>query len=169
MTLDELRACATSVVRDGSDRRFVYPFGEMSVTLNEAELLAAIVRALNPRLVLEIGSGHGVSARFMAEALAPFGEVVTVEPHPWFRQCAEWLLEPCENATVVADVPRYSTPELVFIDSGYDRRVADLEHWLEDGDAGVVIFHDADRDYQLPPAARGVSLGTANGLWIGRP
>ncbi len=167
MTLKELRALAEPVA-DGC-MRFPEPFRMMSVSLEEGDFLHALVRMLRPRLVLELGTGLGVSAKFIAGALEKRARLVTVEPDPDLRGRARGLLG--NDALVVdsADALVGETPDLVFIDSGYARRAADIAHWLADMPPGpFVVVHDAARGYEELGAGVGVLLPSLDGMWIGR-
>ena len=171
MTLDELRALAT--VQDGPHLRFQPPYQQMSVTLDEAELLYALVRALKPRNVLELGTGLGLSGRFIAEALEANMDrdavLVTVEPNDDFAMRAEELLYdmPVESSSNYSGSVAW--PHLVYIDSAEKLRRYDMETWLTNGYPGLVLVHDADRDYiELAEFGNGVYLPTANGMWLGR-
>ncbi len=55
----------------------------------EGQLLATLVYALRPRLVLEVGTFTGYSALAMAEALPPNGRIVTCEVDPGHAAVAE--------------------------------------------------------------------------------
>ncbi len=169
MTLDELRASVESV--DGV-LRFPEPYRQMSITLEEAEWLYALVRMVRPRRVLELGTGHGVSARFMAEALAENDDdafLMTQEPDVELRDHA---------STMLAGLPAASTGiifnredqlvDLVFIDSGYQTRGEDIAYWLSGDYAGLVVVHDANRGYAELALGHGVLLPCVDGMWIGR-
>ena len=95
VTLDELRALA--IHRDETGvTRFDHPYHQMSVSLEEAEFLYALVRATRPRRVLELGTGYGLSAAFIAEALDANDNgamVFTYEPLPELRLAAQKNLE----------------------------------------------------------------------------
>lgn len=171
MTLAELRALAT--IEDGGYHRFPPPYQLMSVTLEEADMLYAIVRATRPRNVLELGTGHGVSARFIAEALVDNGsgdQLITVEPIEDIRLQARLFL--ADLPVRVFDeypVGKSEWPDLVYIDSwGEKYRPTDLREWLTNGYTGPIIVHDADRKYSELDLGVGVYLPTANGMWLGR-
>lgn len=168
MTLDELRTLAT--VKDGPHLRFEHPYQQMSVTLEEAELLYALVRALKPRNVLELGTGLGLSGRFIAEALVDNqdGELVTVEPDEKLALQAERLLG-AMPVTISEYELDFSWPDLVYIDSAVSRRMKDIGTWLSNTYTGLVLIHDTERDYpEIKAYGRGVYLPTANGMWLGR-
>ena len=117
LTLDELRALAT--IQDGPHLRFQPPYQLMSVSLDEAEFLYALVRALKPRNVLELGSGLGLSGRFIAEALPEHGWLLTVEPNADLADQAVYGLLQGAKAVVSPELNVSDTwPDLVYIDSG---------------------------------------------------
>lgn len=168
-TLDQLRAAART--DEHGARRFPPPYRQMSVSLDEAELLYALVRATRPRNVLELGTGLGLTALFIAEALAANGDdgfLISVEPDPEYGDQAATLLAglPAKVVTGFTFGPLW--PELVYIDSGYAHRPGDITEWLHGGYRGLVVVHDAERRYRELGAGIGVYLPTANGLWVGR-
>lgn len=168
MILDELRSLATST-RNGF-ACWPAPY-QMSPTLEDCEMLYALVRVTKPAGVLELGSGRGVSGRFIAEALRANGSglLETVEPDDDYAEEATDLLR---------DVPAFvfeseellltESFDLVFIDSDYTRRAGDIDHWLGNEHEGLVVVHDANRKYLGLAQGRGVFLPGSDGLWIGR-
>lgn len=172
MTLDELRALAT--VKDGPHTRFQPPYRQMSICLEEAEFLYALVRALKPRNVLELGTGLGLSGRFIVEAIIAnqnAGQIVTVEPNEDLMLQSELLLgELGYPVTVVAiEWMEPDWPQLVYIDSRQSDRWKDIRTWLTNGYTDLVLVHDAERDYAaVKDYGHGVYLPTANGMWLGR-
>jgi predicted O-methyltransferase YrrM len=167
VTLDELRALAYE--GRGGHKVFGAPYLQMSLTLEEAEFLYALVRLLKPERVLELGSGLGLSARFIAEALVEndSGWLTTLEPNHFFAAQARELLAdlPVDVVELDSEIPK-ETPDLVFIDSGYDRREADIALWLRGDYEGLVVVHDAQRGYDVTET--GVLLETTDGMWVGR-
>lgn len=172
MTFDELKALAT--VKDGPHLRFQPPYQQMSVTIEEAELLYALVRALKPRNVLELGTGLGLSGRFIAEALVTndYGWLMTEEPEGLLAEEAIQLLHDLPAQVTVPKPTSYvyaNYPDLVYIDSAASRRPADIYRWLSNGDTCLILIHDTERDYpEIKAYGRGVYLPTANGMWLGR-
>lgn len=174
MTLDELRGFAT--VKDGPHMRFQPPYRQMSVTLEEADFLYALVRALKPKNVLELGTGLGLSAFFIASALQANdddGMLWTVEPITALRREAQSLHEglPVRHASTAAGLGR--DMGLVYIDSGEQYRAQDIKTWLTNGYRGLVVVHDAERNYSdlgfgSGGLGHGIYLSTANGMWLGR-
>lgn len=173
MTLDELRALATNT-RNGF-ACWPAPY-QMSVTLEDAEFLYALVRVTKPLDVLELGTGMGVAARFIAEALKVNGnaKLATVEPRDDLREAAQGLLA---NLPVgVFESEELVWPErfeLVFIDSGPADRAGDIDEWLgaeyQSADyRPLVLVHDANREYEGLKQGVGVFLPGSDGLWLGR-
>lgn len=168
MTLDELRALAT--VKDGQHLRFQPPYQQMSVSLDEAEFLYALVRALKPRNVLELGTGLGLSGRFIAEALLANGnkaKFISYEPD------RDLLAKAVNLSNGLFEITSWKTrrtrADLVFIDSRQSDRRRDIRTWLTNGNTGLVLVHDAERQYgDLVSFGVGVYLPTANGMWLGR-
>ena len=125
MKLYRLKQLAT----DDRDGHPCWPgeFGSMAVTLGEAEFLYALVRAMRPERVLELGTGYGVSARFIAEALRDNGSGVlwTFEADTEYRGRAHKLLADVPVASVQFSRPQnHDRVDLVYIDSGYGYRAA---------------------------------------------
>ncbi len=176
MTLEALRALAEPA-EDGF-HRFPAPYKLMAIALEEGDFLYAYVRATRPRNILELGTGLGVSTRFLAQALVDNddgGWLVTVEPdpevfaavHPILGQDIEVAGRPLP-VQLFREVGHVPFPDLVYIDSGYKTRPDDLKTWLTNGYPGVVIVHDAERDYPEFQLGQGVTVPTVNGMWIGR-
>lgn len=172
MTLDELRALATVPV-EGGFTTWPDPYGQMCVTLEDAELLYAIVRAVKPKRVLELGTGLGISGRFIAEALKANtdsgGWLISIEPDDALRRKAEELLIdwPVSLHSANADVNAL-TYEIVYIDSDSSRRERDIENWLTSDFKGLVLVHDAGRAYPGLRFGTGTVVPSSQGLWIGR-
>lgn len=171
MTLDELRALAEP--GRGGYHVFGGAYAQMAVTLEDAEFLYALVRVTKPALVLELGTGLGVSAKFIGEAMAANGfaaEFETFEPREGLAELAKLLLIGLRVTVYPWHPNAYgpAMPDLVFIDSGYDRREADIAEWLGNGYQGLLCVHDAGRDYAALREARGVYLPGVDGLWLGR-
>jgi len=169
VTLDDLRSLATNT-RNGFSC-WPAPY-QMSPTLEDVEFLYALVRVTKPRVVLELGSGRGISGRFLAEALAANekGCLITYEPDTDHALAAHKMLSDLPAAVLhTRDEFEYLTdPDLVFIDSDYSRRTDDIAKWLDGTYAGLVCVHDANRDYPGLKAGVGVFLPGSDGLWLGR-
>lgn len=170
MTLDELRALATGE----RDEYTVWEgdLGKMAVTLEDAELLYALVRLVKPDCVLELGTGMGVSGRFIAEALAVNGrgELWTFEPAHDHAFAAHNVLTEDLPAHIVEwldEIPPEMEPDLVFVDSGWETRRAEIRLWLTNGYTGLVVVHDSERRYPELDLGVGVFLPGTDGLWIG--
>lgn len=172
MTLDELRALAEP--GRGGYRVFGGDYAQMAVTLEDAEFLYALVRLVKPAYVLEFGTGLGVSARFIGEALAgnAGGMLETVEPDRSLWPRAQELLFDlpaaiCTNSAITPSRIPVSLG-LVFVDSGYDRREHDIHEWLNGDYQGLVCVHDANRGYPELANHPGVLIPGVDGLWLGR-
>lgn len=170
-TLDDLRASATPDPQ--GVLRFPPPYAQMSVSVDEADLLYALIRALKPLNVLELGTGLGLTARFIGEALAANGDegfLISEEPLEEFAHQADSMLLAAGLAARV--VPEYTFgpdwPHLVYIDSGVGYRALHIREWLAGHYRGLVVVHDADRAYPELSAGVGTYLATANGFWVGR-
>lgn len=168
LTADDLRAQAEP--GRGGYHVFPPPYRQMSLTLEDAEFLYALVRLTKPALVLELGTGLGVSGRFIGEALLANGKgwLTTVEPNGELRKQARALLTDLPVTLTGSETTLLVIPDLVFIDSGWDRREADIAHWVGGDFAGLVVVHDAGREYAGLAGATGVVLPCVDGLWVGR-
>lgn len=145
----------------------------MAVTLEDGDFLYALVRVTKPNLVVESGSGNGISGTFIATALQDngHGRLVTYEPNPTFAYEAQQALAGLPAEVREGDSRQHATnePDLVYIDSQAGIREPEMEHWLTCGYAGLVVVHDAGRFYDpLADHGTGVYLPGADGLWVGR-
>lgn len=169
MTLEDLWSLAT-VRRPDGYTSWPDPY-TMAPTLEDCELLHSLVRVTKPQRVLELGTGMGVSARFISDALLDNGSgyLVTIEPNHDFWPSIEETLNPKPGNVGVADkAPSTSSGkyDLVFIDSGWEHRKQDIRHWLS-VKGPLLVVHDANRDY-AGLQGHGVFLPGSDGLWIGR-
>jgi hypothetical protein len=161
-----------SVTRAGL-RSKAHPKGEfhewdvMAVELEVAELLYALIRAAKPRLVVEAGTGRGIAACFIAEALRDngAGRLITYEPDPLYVAEARAALEglPADVREGRSFEHQGEPPQVVFIDSLGGCRHEDVEFWLAGEPLPLVIVHDANRDYGLQAGAR---LTAGRGVWM---
>lgn len=167
MTFEELKALATVPVGDFTT--WPAPYGQMSVTLEDAGFLYALVRVTKPSRVLELGGGLGISARFIAEALAENGggTLTVVEPDKQYWEALQEMLIHLPTALSTSS-NGIGFPDLVFIDSGWDRREQDITDWLSGDYTGLVCVHDAGRAYPGLALGVGVYLPGSDGLWLGR-
>ena len=172
MSLQELRPQAKIPVGPQGTFR---AFDMMAVTLEDGDFLYALVRVTKPRIVVESGSGSGISGTFIATALQDngFGELVTYENAQAYYELATEQLKglPAEvRLGEAVDYPwRDLPPEIVYIDSDMGRRHNDLKHFLTCGYRGIVVLHDANREFpNVDEHGEGVYLPGADGLWVGR-
>ncbi len=167
--LADLRAEAT-VIDDGW-HRWPEPHLNAAMTLEEAELLHQLVLATRPGLVLELGSGYGISGSFIAEALLKNGGglLATVEPLAGLRAEAGIALARFGSVVDVLESQDelFGAPDLVFIDSGKPYRDADISFWMRAMTPALIVVHDAFRDYEGLRGAAGAIVPTAGGMWIG--
>lgn len=162
-TLRRLRSRATH--QEGA--YLAWPKNLWGIELEVADFLWGLVRALRPELVLESGTGRGISTRFLAYACKEnnHGRVVTFEPDPSIAAAARPLfrllpVELRDGNTLGWDGP---TPDLVFLDSFPPSvRAAEMTYWL--AQPVLLAIHDANR-YDLPA---GLEFPTPRGMWFGR-
>lgn len=168
MTLDELRALATG--KRGEYTVWEGDLGKMAVTLEDADFLYALVRVTKPRRILELGTGLGVSTRFLVEALIENDgdyDLLTVEPDETVARAAAANLADLNVGMLTKPPSPDYVPDLVFVDSGWQTRQADIKKWLTGSYRGLVVVHDAARDYPELALGRGVFLPGSDGLWVG--
>ena len=165
LTFQEFRALAAIPYGDGYTA-----FDAYAITLEDGDFLYALVRVTKPRLVVESGSGHGISGRFIAQALHDNrrGELLTYESNPPCAQIARDTLRGLPATVIEGDCRSCAgKPDLVYIDSHAERRRDDIRYWLTQTTA-LVCVHDATRDYPEFTLAPGVLLPGTEGLWLGR-
>lgn len=167
MTLDELRAAAT--VQVGEAHTWPPPLGHYSMTLEDAEFLYALVRMTKPGEVIESGTGLGVSAKFIGEALKQngHGTLTTYEPVKEYADQARGLVEGLPVQVVRGEcAPRDA--DLVLIDSGPGSRPREIREWLESACPGLILVHDSNRGYDALKFGVGAFLDGSDGFWVGR-
>lgn len=105
-----------------------------------------ILRALAAkRVVLEIGTGLGISTGFMAETAR---HVDTVDPDPWVHEKI-WPRLPgnVSRHERLEGAPLWTAPTLIFIDGDHREEAvtADLMYALTAlGQHGIIVLHDMD-------------------------
>lgn len=144
----------------------------MAVEVETAGLLFSLVRQAKPRLVVESGTGRGVAARFICEALLAngHGALVTFEQDEVFRDIAADTLEGLP-ATIRPGMSRDSglAPDMVFVDCYGPIREPEITFWLTQHELNpLVVVHDACRPYPFH-LGEGVFIPGHDGVWIGRP
>lgn len=133
-----------------------------STEVEVSDVAWGLVRALQPSLVVETGSGFGQTARRICDALAQngHGQLVTIEPDPE-RAAATRRLVP--EAAVVEAASLSWTPsgviDFAWLDSHYELRVAEFiryRPWMRSGT--VVCFHDTAPEHGSHRIASGRDL-----------
>lgn len=170
---DEVLRTVEGMLNEGQSREVVHPESEIqkhcaaarghlysgwdsyTVERETAELLTALVRSFKPELILETGSYHGRSTRFLADACRRngVGRVVTLEANAdCAAEASRYLRDFPEVQVVQSDslawLREYSGPPfgLVFLDSDRYTRVEELRLLRERGLAlGPVLVHDTSR------------------------
>lgn len=166
MTVDELRAIAVGA--RGNYHCWMSEFGSMAVTLEEAEFLHAFVAMMRPKEILELGTGTGISGRFIAEAAASYGGfLTTVERDSVFIEKAKLMLEDLREVSIVSTTPE-NEYDLVYIDSAVNYRSADVVRWLGYTPGPLVVLHDARRRWPELALGDGIFVESEAGFWIGR-
>ena len=138
-------------------------WNERSPEVEFCDFAAAVVRQMRPRVVLECGTGDGYMTRRLAAALGPDGELISHEADdelrgklaglPFFAKAAHRLSpQPGPNEV---DLGR---ADVTVLDSGFDRRGAELEQWWRSARPGTaVLVHDTGNGH--PPGSPQVRLG----------
>jgi predicted O-methyltransferase YrrM len=144
---------------------------EYAIEAETALFLFSLIRHQKPDLVVESGTGRGISSTFIAEALAANGKgkLVTFEWFDFFREGAERELaglpvEVREGLSAESGLD----PDVVFIDCVSDKRAEEITHWLTHPKRPLVIIHDARRNEYPFHLGDGVHLPGHDGVWIGR-
>jgi hypothetical protein len=163
-TLAQFRARAT--YHEGEYR--AWPGELWGIELEVGDFLWGLVRGLRPELVLESGTGKGISSRFIARALQENrrGRLVTFEPDAGMIGETKKKLRGLPAEIRQGDTLSWTgpLPGVVFLDSHpTERRAAEIAYWLTH--PVLLAIHDATR-YELPP---GLWLPTPRGLWVGLP
>src|SRR3954454_6554310 len=133
--------------RDAAARAAGVPPHE--ITPLEGALLHLLARLTAARRILEIGTLAGYSTIWLARALPPGGELVTLERQPAYADVARANLE---RAGVTADLrvgpaletlPTLTGPfDLIFLDADKRSNPQYLEHALRLARAGTLIVAD---------------------------
>ncbi len=112
----------------------------ISVNTEEAELLAFLATG---RTVLEIGTGLGMSTRYLAGTAE---SVTTIDIDPWV-QAQVWPHLP-ESVTTLASrrTLEHATFDMVFIDGDHrpDAVAEDMAFAVSHCPVGVIVVHDYD-------------------------
>jgi predicted O-methyltransferase YrrM len=138
------------------------------------ELLGAVLRAIRPKRVLELGTYIGFSSLLISDVLAhnePDGELITVEPDQSAQEVARDL---CSHLSNVQFVHGYSTDsevisavrdvgpfEIVYLDSShmYSETLRELNLIFDTPllvEGGMLILHDAAKEAaQFDPSGKG--------------
>lgn len=165
LSFGEFRAQATIPYGNGYTA-----FDAYAITLEDGDFLYGLARVLKPKLVVESGSGHGISGRFIAQALHDngTGQLVTYESNEPCASLARNQLRGLPATVIEGDCRDHDgTPDLVYVDSHAGRRNDDIRYWLTQTRA-LVCVHDAMRDYPEFQLAPGVLLPGSEGMWLGR-
>lgn len=168
MTLAEFAARARVTVENGAST-WPPPIGAMSMTREDAEFLYALIRMAKPELIVETGTGLGVSARFMGEALKDNGHglLLTYESKREYADQARPLLEGLPVEQIVGPCPLTLDADIVHIDSVAGQRAQEIKAWLTSTFKGLVVVHDSHRRYPELNLGDGVFLPGSDGFWLG--
>lgn len=150
------------------------PWGPMTVELEMAELLYSLTRYAKPSVVVECGTGEGVSTQAISTALHHngCGTVHSWEPIVELYEQAARMFSGRPNVVVHHGNSRDCdlNPDLVFVDSGGGAHVRNptIAHWLRHHACPLVVVHDASRGYEALDLGEGVYIPGWDGVWIGR-
>ena len=143
-------------LREQADRSGMPP---ISISSDEGKLLQVLLRAIGARRVLEVGTLGGYSAIWMARALPPGGELLSIE------------LDPAHAAFAERFIARAGLAPVVSVRVG---RALDVLPSL-DGEVFDAIFLDADKeplptylDWALRLVRPGGLIIADNALWGGK-
>ena len=119
----------------------------------EGQILYALVRALKPKRILEIGTNHGGSTTYMAQACAHnlSGHVTTVDIRPQAGyhippHLRDWVTVECEDANLFVARSETRDYDFIFEDGNHSKYQVHVVYQnvhtlLKPG--GVIISHDA--------------------------
>lgn len=123
-----------------------------AITLEEGELLYALVRAIKPLICVETGTHKGLSTHYIAQALKDNGDgqVVTCDPVYWKQQdifnsspLKDWIVfQPVKGTEL--DITHI---DFLFIDGYHGKKdvVEEIEHLFPHlSNNALVVFHDCD-------------------------
>jgi len=143
--------------------------------LEVQEFLAAMVRVLRPRLIVETGCFDGVTTLYLLRAAecVDGARVVTCDTDPArvLETCTRlsgsgvgWEVRNCRGI----DLPELRTADFVFCDSDYAART---EEMLAVKPGAIIVVHDTSISYnhEIPPLAGWVEAhgGIAFPTWRG--
>lgn len=163
-----------------------HAYDDQSTEVEVIQLAAALVRALQPDVVLETGTHRGFMAEAIGMALHQNGQgtLITMEPDPELhavasQRCAAWPVRVLqrESLAVHPDVIRTLAPGHVgfaWFDSLLDLRAAELEHFSPLFDSRTIVgFHDAgphhgewSNELRNHPRLRSLDLPTPRGCLL---
>ncbi len=142
---------------------------EQSSLAEVGHLLARLVGAAAAGRVLELGTGTGHAAAWMAGALRPDQELLTVEIDQARAAAAGRLLSTVPRATVLEaswEVVLESGPfALVFVDAAEPKRVAAAQVVAATAPGGVIVLDDLTPRHRLNPAALAADEVRRTWLW----
>jgi predicted O-methyltransferase YrrM len=131
-----------------------------SITVEEGELIYAIVRMRKPGLAIETGTGHGQATRKIVEAMQVngCGRLISCDTDEEYVIDAQLEL-PSIFVKVVKSTGLHvlsglsEKPEFILVDAGnLDNRLAELKLIIENGllaPKGTLVIHDAaNKDYK---------------------
>ena len=151
------------------------------------ELLYGLTLASRPQRVLEVGTAHGLSGLYLASALPPGANLVTLELDPDVAAASQARFDACEVPVQVVPgdalerIPSLTGPfDLVFLDAQKDQYLpcvlALREHGLLAPGAMILADNVLDRAAECAPLlewcqSQGLELtvvGTTCGLLVAR-
>jgi predicted O-methyltransferase YrrM len=124
------------------------------------QVLKALVFAIQPKRILEIGTAFGISAWEMSQ-VAPFAQIETVEKDEFMVKIARDTLRGTRRAMVIQDdsqkVPVLLPPgpnegvyDFIYIDGGEETRDKDMlrfRPFLRPG--GIMVVHDCKEPFEV--------------------
>ena len=156
----------------------------MAIPIEQGWFLYGLMRAIRPRLVVEVGTHKGFSTMFLAGAVRDngFGRVVSLDVQDWGQQArlaargfgAPWV--ECVIQSEETYVPSQPV-EMLFHDGahGGEAIVASLAHWEPYLAKGAVVLIDDTRldttqapvivEWMRKTGCFGMPLPVPTGLW----
>jgi predicted O-methyltransferase YrrM len=136
---------------------------------DDVPILYALVRGLRPKLIIELGTRQGTTARTFAYVATEMGSLFyTIDPDPGCKPFLAPFLDQnhCVFLNLTGEVAYehqvLPKPDLLFVDTDphtYEQTKMWLETWVKDylADRAVVVFHDtvaARPEIQVADAVR---------------
>jgi hypothetical protein len=149
-----------------------HSWNDMSPELEFCQLAAVLAQIIQPRTMIETGTGQGFLTRRVAEQLGPGRRLVCFEASPLWRQALSsvpFFRGSSSCALSPKDSPGpldFASAELSVLDSGFARRSEELKRWWQSASPNaLVLVHDTGNGHPAEtPHAKLANLITELGI-----